>query len=85
MKGTSEMFDWSKVTSNTAVHCTTEKECADFLKECEKRGIKWYTGEKATEGKIRKGPKCFYPLMKRGMEYDSTIEYSNLLTESEDE
>ena len=45
-------FDWEKFKDgirNIRVHCKTEEEANDFLKLCDKNGIKWSSGEKTTE------------------------------------
>lgn len=43
------MFDWDRFKSGEiAVHCNTEEKANDFLKECDKKGMKWVTGENAT-------------------------------------
>ena len=45
-------FDWEKFKDgirNIRVHCKTEEEANDFLKLCDKNGIKWSSGENTTE------------------------------------
>lgn len=43
------MFDWGRFKNGEiAVHCDTEEKADDFLKECEKRNIKWIGGDNAT-------------------------------------
>lgn len=43
------MFDWDRFKNGEiAVHCDTEEKADDFLKECEKRNIKWIGGDNAT-------------------------------------
>lgn len=43
------MFDWEEFKNGEiAVHCDTEEKADDFLKECEKRNIKWIGGDNAT-------------------------------------
>lgn len=39
-------FNWEEFKKrNIAVHCDTEEKAKDFLKECDKEGIRWNTGE----------------------------------------
>ena len=50
-------FDWEKFKDgirNIRVHCKTEEEANDFLKLCDKNGIKWSSGENTTEENILK-------------------------------
>lgn len=42
-------FNWEEFKNGEiAVHCDTEEKADDFLKECEKRNIKWIGGDNAT-------------------------------------
>ena len=42
-------FNWENFKNGKiAVHCDTEEKAKDFLKECEKQGMKWVCGDKAT-------------------------------------
>ena len=39
-------FDWERFKNGKiAVHCDTEEKANDFLKECDKKGIKWISGK----------------------------------------
>lgn len=39
-------FNWEEFKrGNIAVHCDTEEKAKDFLKKCDKEGIRWNTGE----------------------------------------
>lgn len=39
-------FNWEAFKKgNIAVHCDTEEKAKDFLKKCDKEGIRWNTGE----------------------------------------
>lgn len=39
-------FNWEEFKKgNIAVHCDTEEKAKDFLKKCDKEGIRWNTGE----------------------------------------
>ena len=50
-------FDWDKFKNDKiAVHCKTEDEAVDFLKECEKADIKWCSYDK----NISKKTQWFY-------------------------
>ena len=42
------MVDFTNL-NKTAIHCKTRDEATAFLKECDRQGITWYGGEKATK------------------------------------
>jgi hypothetical protein len=51
-------FDWESFKSGKfAVHCDTEEKAREFLKECDEQGIKWCTGDRASES--NHGATCY--------------------------
>lgn len=42
------MIDFNKLKGKVAVHLPTQEQFNEFLKECDKKGITWVSGEKAT-------------------------------------
>lgn len=43
------MFDWDRFKNGEiAVHCDTEEKANDFLKECDKKGMRWVIGDDTT-------------------------------------
>ena len=42
------MIDFDKLKGKVAVHLPTQEQFNEFLKECDKKGITWGSGEKAT-------------------------------------
>ena len=59
-KGEDEMkkFNWED-RKNAVIHCDTEEKAADFLKECDKRGLKWGDIDKATSKTYWEGDKDY--------------------------
>ena len=75
-------FNWEEFKKgNIAVHCDTEEKAKDFLKECDKEGIRWRYNNERT---ITEGSNC-WRVEKENTSYSCmgrfcTLEYSNYKT-----
>jgi len=48
------LFDWESFKlGKFAVHCDTEEKAREFLKECDKQGVIWCSGDKTTRQETR--------------------------------
>lgn len=74
-------IDWDAFKQGKlAVHCDTEEKATAFLKECEREGLKWAGGEKATAYSLwgaYKGNSCYCrSWAKGGIQFSSKVHYS---------
>ena len=76
-KGEDEMkkFNWED-RENTVVHCDTEEKAKDFIKECNKRGIKFNTGIDKNYWENHTENIC-YRLFKNTIVYSGKMFYKN--------
>lgn len=64
------------IGKNIAVHCDFEEKAVKFLQECEKRGFRWFSGDKPTcytNWDLHKSHTC-YAVSDDGIIY-SCVEY----------
>lgn len=64
------MLNWEIINKmNVSVRCADEKETIQFLQECEKKGIPWKSGIKATESST-----CYRTISTNGGQFLTSYE-----------